>query len=161
MAARAYWKGSLKLSLCPVRLALLFSAVRRSPNKARMHSLRRAIERDSPAFSAYGPLARATRADRSPRQPAAKEQIRYPPLARRWRRIRAAASVSQAARRVVANPAVGHAEWLPRGLFPSIRVLPSSEGRARSDRHASRDYQRLWPRIPATAAACWRREHRP
>ena len=57
------------------------SAVRRSPNKARMYFWRHAIERDSPAVLTPSPPARAPRAGRSPQQPTTKAQIRYPPLA--------------------------------------------------------------------------------
>src|SRR6202043_3249487 len=65
------------------RLAFGFPDVRRSPHKARTHSLRYAIERDSPAVSTSGPPTPARRAVHSPRQPAAEEEIRCLPAARR------------------------------------------------------------------------------
>src|SRR3984893_10874386 len=91
------------------------------PNRARLDFWRRAIEPDSPGVLTSGPPARAVRAVRSPRQPAVKERTRCPPLARRWHRIRSAASAWRAARRAVADPAAAHAEWLPHGQSLSIR----------------------------------------
>src|SRR5258707_624529 len=84
--------------------------VRRSPRKAQMDFSRYAIERDSPAVLTPSPPARAPRAGRFPQQLATKAQTRCPPLARRLPRIRSGALASQAARRVAADPATGHAE---------------------------------------------------
>ena len=65
-------------------------AVRQRSSKAPMYSLQHAIERESPAISMSAPPVRALRAIHAPPPRATGEQIRCPPLARRWRRIRSA-----------------------------------------------------------------------